>query len=252
MPVTFCEAIVTTNSGRARPSSAPASNVGAVNVRAGSTSTGGGGLARVDRDRDGRDGERAGHRPAAGHPHQHHPGGDHRQRLGGKVDRGLDRRQADREEDARQHRAGQRGRDRLDPAPERAPQAGDDDQHAGDGEGAERGRVAAGDLAARDEQGGAGRGPGDRDRLAVAEAEPDRDHGHREAERRQAGGGLGLARADRAQARQHERERAREADERGDDAGDRRLRGAGPGPHPSAAAVGYSIQHSARASSSAV
>ncbi len=81
-----------------------------------------------DGDHDERHRERARHRPARREPHQHEPGEQDRQHLGGVGGEAVDGREADLEHDPGEHRLRDRGRDRGDQRPEPRPQPGQHDQ----------------------------------------------------------------------------------------------------------------------------
>ena len=102
-----------------------------------------------------------------------------------------ERREAELEQDAGEHRARDRLRDRGDEPAERRPQAGQHDEQADRDERRDRGRKSARHRADGREQREARRGPGDRDRHARPPAQRDRhdalgDAEHDERRRRSA------------------------------------------------------------------
>ncbi|MNP14539.1 hypothetical protein D3C76_1068690 [compost metagenome] len=107
---------------------------------------------------------------------------EHAQYQQGAVLGGNEDFAADLEQDARQQRRGQRGRDALDQALEAAGQATDQHQHGTGDVGADR--LAIADSAqAGDQQGGAGGGPGHGDRRAVTQRQADAAHRHADRQR---------------------------------------------------------------------
>ena len=138
--------------------------------------------------------------------------------IGSVADR-LDRREADREQDAGQHRARDRLRDARHGAGEPRPEPGQQDQHAADEERPDRARELARSPARR--SAAPHRASTRRMRSGCgsqsAATMPVIALGH--AQREQAGRGLRGRRADRLQARDDERERTREPRDRRDDPG---------------------------------
>ena len=98
------------------------------------------------------DRERDRHRPAPRDPVHDQPGEHDRSDVRRGVREPGHRREADRQQHAGEHRAGERGRDPGDQVAEPGKQAGEQDQRRGDDEGADRGRPAAGDGAGRDQE----------------------------------------------------------------------------------------------------
>jgi len=155
-------------------------------------------------DADDRDQHRRRHRPARQPAHQQQPHQHDGGRQQGLLDDRGDRRDADREEDAREHRPREGHRDARHRPTEPRPQPAHDDEQPAHQEGADGCTVRAGRALRRDQQRGTGRRP----REAQGQPEPPRQqpgqHGLRDAQHQQAARRLGGARSHRDEARDHE------------------------------------------------
>ena len=154
-----------------------------------------------------------GHRPAGRPALQHQPGQhdrrDHGRGVGQRED-GLD---AQRQQDAGQHRPGQGRRDRGHEVAEPGHQPGQHDQDARRHERADRGGPPALDGAGGHQERGARGGPGQRDRGAVPQREPEHPQGLGDAERQQTRRRLGRGGADGGQPGEHDDEGGGEPDD---------------------------------------
>mgnify|MGYP000371432805 CR=1 FL=1 len=123
---------------------------------------------------------------------------------------GLD---AQRQQDAGQHRPGQGRRDRGHEVAEPRHQPGQHDQDARRHERADRGGPPALDGAGGHQERGARGGPGQRDRGAVPQREPEHPQGLGDAERQQTRRRLGRGGADSGQPGEHDDEGGGEPDD---------------------------------------
>ena len=151
------------------------------------------------------------------------PGEHDRTDVRRRVREAGHRLEADRQQDACEHRPGQRRRDPGDQVAERRHEAGEQDQDPSDHEGTDRGRPAAGDSAGRDEQRRPRGRPGERDRGAVPDRQPQHAERLRHEEDQQPGRRLGGRGPDGGQPGQHDDEGAAGPDDRRDDPGDDRV-----------------------------
>ncbi len=150
---------------------------------------------------------------------------EHRCDRGRLVGQRPERLDAQHEQDAGEHRVGQRHRDAGHPVAERAHQPGEGVEEARHGERADGVGVPAVGHGGTGQQGGARGRPRHRHRQPRAPGEQQRAQPHRDGDDEQAGRRLGRVGADRGQPGEHHRERGGEPDDRRHDPRDDGLRG---------------------------
>ena len=163
-------------------------------------------------DQDQRDDRRSGRGVKPLPARDEKPGDDDRRCGRRRLSEGVNRREAEPEQHAGEHRVGERRRDRRHQSAERTDQPGGDEQQADDEESAHRFGKTAGRRAGRGEQRGARRRPRRRDWHAGGEAQHDAGDAHRDRQRHQARRRLSVAGPDRRKPLEDDRERTGEAD----------------------------------------